>query len=231
MKRNLLKLYARVPRWIEHLGGHPDNWRLTIVDEQPPLQQLFGEMEEEGMPWPTEIVFRHRNSAKLSENWRRENQEFVNNMARADKLMFHLDEYSSGNDDESPGAYALHDQVMQTIDVPDDYLRETAAGNTKGWQISDPFRGDHVVDAWYLAMWSILSQQLVVSALVAAVDSSDPWASQKAQFAKSLKDDEDRELRPFKRQEKEPTSGLDAFQKLIQPHARGWGAGNYEDES
>lgn len=231
MKKNLVKLYARVPRWIEYLGGHPDNWKLTIFDQDPPIQQLLDEMEEEGMPWPTDTTIRHRNLAALNENWRRENQEFINNLSRANKLIFHLDEYESRDDDESPGAYVLHDQVMQVIDVADAPEREGKATNHKGWEVSDPFRGDHVLDAWYLAMWTIFSQQLVVAPGAAVKNYADPWASQKEDFHRKIKEDEDRELRPWKDREYTPGSDLEAYNKLMRPRSRGWPGGHYGDES
>jgi len=232
MKKNLIKLYSRVPHWIEYLGGSQDNWKLTIVDKDPPLAQLFDEMEEEGMMWPTDITLRHQNMTAMNENWRRENAEYINNAARMNKLLFHLDGYVSHDDDESPGAYALHDQVMQAIDVPDDKDRESGPTRGKGWQVSDPFRGDHVLDAWYLAMWTIFSQQLVVVPGTAiSADPSDPWASQKAAFARAIKADEDRELNPFKHHTREPQSDLEAFKNMVRPRARGWMGGHYPDES
>jgi len=232
MKKNLIKLRTRIPRWIEYLGGDPDNWKLTIVDQDPPLEQFFSELEDEGMPWPTDITQRHRNLRALNENWRRENQEFVNNLARRGKLTFHLEDYQTHDDDESPGAEILHDQVMQTIDVPDNPERDSKATNIKGWQVSDPFRGDHVLDAWYLAMWTIFSQQLiVVPGASMANDSSDPWAAHKEQFKKMLKDREDEELRPVRGDpEYQPKNAVDAFNHLLRPRSGGWGALNYEDE-
>jgi hypothetical protein len=168
----------------------------------------------------------------MNENWRRENAEYINNAARMGKLLFHLDDYETHDDDESPGAYALHDQVMQTIDVPENKDKESGAGRDKGWQVSDPFRGDHVLDAWYLAMWTIFSQQMVVVPGTAiSADPSDPWASQKAALARAMKADEERELNPFKNRTREPMTDVEAFKKMIQPRARGWIGGHYDDES
>lgn len=231
MKRNLIKLRTRVPRWIEYLGGNPDNWALTIVDQDPPLAQTFGEMEDEGMPWPTDITYRHRNAASLNENWRRENQEFINNTAKLDKLLFHLDDFHASDEDEFPGAQVLHDQVMQTMDVAEDAERESRSDTKKGWQVSDPFRGDHVLDAWYLAMWTIFSQQLLVIPTITKLDNGDPWQAQKEQFIRQLKDDEDRELRPWKPRGKEPSSPSEAFSNLIRPKWSGFAPGHYSDES
>jgi hypothetical protein len=197
MHRNLYNLRDRTPKWIRKLGGDPDNWVLTITDKDPLLDPIFNEMEEKGLPWPTEVVIRHKNVPQLHENWRRENQEFVNNMAAHNKLFFHdYQDWADVDDNESPGAYQIHDQVMNCVDVADDPDRESKASNLKGWEVSDPWRGDHVLDAWYLAIWTICSQQLLVHSLGTdhTYDDKDPWTRQKVAFAKQFQDQERREL-------------------------------------
>ena len=143
MKRNLVRLRARVPLWIAKLGGNTENWALTITDIDPPLYGAFEELEEESLEWPTEVVMRHRNVSSMGDNWRRELQEFVNGMARRNRLIFHMYDEQSLVDDESPGAYILHDQVQQTVDKPDDPDKESRGGSDKGWMVADPMRGDH----------------------------------------------------------------------------------------
>lgn len=211
MKKNLIRLRARVPRWIEALGGNADNWAMTITDQDPMLEPVFAEMEEEGQPWPTDIVKRHRNMPKLQENWRRENQEFVNNMARHNHMFFHLYDVPIPEDDESSGAYLIHDQVRQCIDVAEDPERESKSDNKKGWQVSDPFRGDHVLDAWYFAVWLICSQQIRVTKSSAASTSTDPWAAEKQQFEDAFAAQEAKELGI----RKGPSSAEEAWKKLL----------------
>jgi hypothetical protein len=212
MKRNLTRLRARVPKWIEAIGGNAENWKMTITDQDPMLEPIFAEMEDEGQPWPTDIVKRHRNMPKLDENWRRENQEFINNMARSNNMWFHLYDVPLNAEDESPGAYLLHDQVQQCIDVAEDPERESKSNQLKGWQVSDPFRGDHVLDAWYFAVWLICSQQIRVPKIVAKRSSSDPWAMQKEQFENDLSDREDRELG---RSGRRPKTAEEAWKRLV----------------
>ena len=234
MKRNLIKLRARVPGWINTLGGNPENWKLTITDRDPQLTQTFVELEEEGQPWRTDIVVRHTNNAKMQDNWRRECQEFVNNLARKDELIFHIYDlpYGQMDDDESSGAFILHDQVMTCADVPENSERESKADNSKGWQTSDPFRGDHVLDAWYFAMWTIYSQQLLVPKGLAAVSSKDPWADQKAAAAYSFDKQEREELSGYRKRTKGESSG-ELFEKYFgyrQPGSM-MGGGYYPDDS
>lgn len=217
MKKNLIRLRARVPRWIRAVGGDPDRWVMTIVDQDPPLDPVFYEMEEEGQPWPTEITKRHKNMVQLQENWRRENQEFVNNMARHNNLWFHLFDVDYPEEDESPGAYVLHDQVRQCQDVASDPDRESRSDNKKGWQVSDPTRGDHVLDAWYLAVWLVCSQQIRMPKTKATRTNEDPWGPEREAFEKRLAEQEKRELGMGRRGRvmPEPRTALEAWQQLI----------------
>jgi len=235
MKRNLLRLRARVPRWIEAVGGNSDNWTMTITDQDPMLDPIFVEMEDEGQPWHTDIVKRHKNIASMNENWRRENAEFINNMARHNNMLFHSMDLPFTEDDESPGAYLIHDQVLQCVDVPESPDRESKSGNTKGWAVSDPFRGDHVLDAWYLAIWLVASQQLNVSKQLRVKDSSDPWATQKAQFEQNMRRNEDRELGIHGSGASNRTnSAQEAWNRILRKREQGGGGsfgGHYGNEA
>jgi hypothetical protein len=198
MKRNLARLRARVPNWIHSLGGEPSSWMLTITDVDPPLYGAFEELEEEGLLWPTEITTRHKNVLKAGDNWRKENQEFVNGIAKLNKLIFHLRDDMEYNEDEYPGGYSIHDQVMQVVDKPEDPDKEGRASNDKGWQVSDPWRGDHVLDAWYYTVWAIFTQQVgMPQSHNRRIDSADPWAEQKAAFEYSRERTEQRELNGY----------------------------------
>jgi hypothetical protein len=230
MKRNLIRLRSRVPRWIEALGGDPDRWTITITDQDPMLEPVFVEMEDEGQPWPTDISKRHRNMAKLQENWRRENQEYINNMARHNHMWFHLYDVPVPEEDESSGAYLLHDQVRQTMDVAPDPERESKADQNKGWQVSDPFRGDHVLDAWYFAVWLVCSQQVnVPKQKLSRTANSDPWAYEKEQFEAQMAAREAKEL-GLKRK---PKDAQEAWQRLLRGGRGGGGSfgGHYGNEA
>jgi hypothetical protein len=189
-------------------------------------------LEEEGVRWLTDITFRHHNVVKLNDNWRRETQEFVNNMARVDRLLFHdLDIVAP--EGEVPGACQLHNQVMQTIDVAEDRERESKSDNTKGWLVSDPWRGDHLLDAWFFCMWTILSQELrVPEGRAIGANASDPWADQKHAFNVAHKRREDKELRGYYESDGgvEPRNAVEAYQKLLQKdHGAPEKDWNYDD--
>jgi len=232
MKRNLIRLRAAVPKWIGALGGNPSHWLLTVTDIDPPLYGAFEELDEEGLMWPTEITTRHRNVARSEDNWRRENQEFVNNIARKDRLLFHLRDDTMIADDESPGGYAIHDQVMQTVDKPDDAGKENRAGSDKGWQIADPWRGDHVLDAWYFCMWAIFVQELRIPDAIGKgdFDRSDPWASQKAAFNYNISKIEQDELRGHVTK-RDPSELFEDHFGHKGPSSPLYVRGNYQDES
>ena len=222
MKKNLKTLRARVPGWITAVGGDPGRWTMTITDQDPMLDPIFIEMEDEGLYWPTDVVKRHKNMAALNENWRRENQEFVNNMAKNNNMWFHHYDVAVPAEDESSGGYLLHDQVMSCEDVADDNDREGKAGSHKGWMVSDPNRADHVLDAWYLAMWLLTSHQINMPKQAVSLDSSDPWAVEKAQFEDRMAKNEAQELGVYgSHPGREPQSAQEAFQRLVNRREKG----------
>jgi len=196
MHVNLKILRKNVPQWILGLGGDPNEWRLTITDRDPQLDGIFEEFREQGLPWPTDLVVRHRNNAQLLDNWRRETQEWVNNMGVRGKLIFHEATQGSDHYDIIPGAALLHDQVINCTDEPENAERESKSDNRKGWKVTDPWRGDHVLDAWYFTMWTVLSNQLVAELrLPDNVQKDDPWSEQKAAFQFAIAKSEMQELR------------------------------------
>lgn len=212
IQKNLVRLRQKVPLWIKKLGGNPSNWTLTIADVDPPIQGTLQDLEDRGMKWPTDVVFRHRNNIRYMQNWRRETQEFVNNMARKNKLIFHQSDEYNMDPDEAPGAALLHDQVRNTLDVEPNPEAESKSDHKKGWQINDPWRGDHVVDAWYMCMWAIFSNQFEVAEKTERLDEEDPWADQKAAFDYALAARENQELTGF-RDRREVPNNRELFQQ------------------
>jgi hypothetical protein len=194
MQKNLVKLHRHVPIWIRKLGGDPQNWKATITDRDPLLDGIFDVLADEGMPWPHDIILRHKNNTKMLENWRRETQEWTNNLAKRRKLMFHLSDEISMDDDQYPGASLLHDQVLNAQDIPENPDRESKADGSKGWVITDAWRSDHVVDAWYFTMWVILSGQILALERSDTAKQDDPWAEAKAAAAYTFAKNEQDEL-------------------------------------
>jgi hypothetical protein len=180
MYKNLVKLRREVPRWIKQLGGDPNNWKGTITDRDPLLDGIFEEISEQGLPWPHDITLRHLNNVKLMENWRRETQEWVNNLARKNRIRFHICEDYTVDQDQYPGAALLHDQMMNAMDVPENQERESKADAKKGWVITDPWRQDHVVDAAYFTLWMIVSGQILPLERKEIAEKDDPWAEARA---------------------------------------------------
>jgi intein/homing endonuclease len=194
MQKNLVKLYKEVPIWIAKLGGDPQYWTTTITDRDPLLDGTFDELADEGIKWPHDILLRHHNNIKLMENWRRETQEWVNNIAKKHKLLFHLHDDFLLDQDQYPGASLLHDQMMNAMDVMDNPEKESKAGESKGWVITDAWRKDHVCDAAYFTMWVILSGQIQPRAEKEVMAETDPWAESKAAFEYTFAKDEQQEL-------------------------------------
>lgn len=229
MKANLIKLHESVPVWIRKLGGNPNQWKLTITDRDPMLTGTFDELDADGYTWATDITLRHLNNAKLNENWRRELQEQVNTWSKTAKLLFHnTDEYSA-EDDVFPGAALLHDQFQNCMDVPPNPDKESKADSNKGWQIYDPWRGDHVMDAAYFALWTVHSGQIEI-AQKKEEKTVDPWEEQKNAFKYQHAKAEQAELRGGQVPRAEQVKFEDFFGRPgpQDPFLRG---GHYSDES
>lgn len=148
MKAKLVDLRSDIMRKIKMLGGNPDSWVLTIFDTDPPLNNELSELESEGMPWPTEVTWKHRNSRSKyhKEDWRSEVYEYINELALQNRLVFDVEH-----------CYLLHDQFMRALNNPLPSNVDDTRNQGKGWIVNDPWRGDHVLDAAVFSVWTILS--------------------------------------------------------------------------
>jgi hypothetical protein len=183
MKSKMQELRDMVPGWIRQAGGTPDRWRLTIFDVDPPLLNELDEFEDAGEEWPTDVTFRIKDKKGRwnQENWRRETYEFLNNLAqpRETNILF-----------DTINCDFLHDQMVRAQARPgDDEMRQ------KGWIIKDPIRGDHVPDAFIMALFTILSGQMVLPD--AGFKQDDPYADSRKAFEFRLRVDENKELSGF----------------------------------
>lgn len=151
IRTNMEILKKEVPIWIRACGGLPEDWRLTIFDQDPPVHNTLIEMESEAKPWPTDVTFRHDNKkvGGLSEDWRKDTTTFLNEMAKRGNLIF----------DEEDGAQ-LHDECMRVENVPPPPGTDGSSGRSKGWKISGSWRQDHILDGLMFGMWTILSKQI-----------------------------------------------------------------------
>jgi hypothetical protein len=81
----------------------------------------------------------------------------------------------------------LHDQLVRAqMRYGDKDMKQ------KGWVIQDALRGDHVADAFIMALFTILSGQLELPDRTFTVE--DPYAEAKKAFDYALARDEAREL-------------------------------------
>ena len=144
IKANLITLNKDVPPNIQLMGGDPERWQLTIFDADPPVQGILQEMAEEHRPWKSEETYRPKNLKDLT-NWREETMEWINDMAKQNRILF-----------DAKNCDVLHDQIRDALIDP----RGSGNQNGKGWIIKDMFRGDHVVDAWLMACYAIWSGHL-----------------------------------------------------------------------
>ena len=151
IRANLIDLNYKVGPVIFNMGGNADNWQLTIFDADPPVQGILDELKEENKAWRTEETYRPKNMKDLT-NWREETMEWINGMAQKGRFFFDAKECDM-----------LHDQIREALIQPRDTNRESALQNTKGWIVKDLWRGDHVMDAWLMACYCIMTGQLSLS--------------------------------------------------------------------
>src|SRR5258706_991282 len=142
IKANMVEINRNLPAIIAGKGGTAENWQLTIFDADPPIQGTLLEMIEERKPWKTDETYRPKNLKDYT-NWREETMEWINHMAGRGFLIF---------DKECD---LLHDQLRDALIKPPDVQKERQAGNDKGWIVKDPWRGDHVMDAFLMACFCI----------------------------------------------------------------------------
>jgi len=136
--------------------------------------------------------------------------------------------------DQYPGASLLHDQVLNAMDVPENQDRESKSDAKKGWVVTDAWRADHVVDAWYFTMWMVLSGQLRPNESRDTAESDDPWAEAKASAAYSFAKSEQEELSGGKGVNSNQKVKFEDYFGRPRPAELGvpmGGPGHYDDES
>jgi hypothetical protein len=172
---------------LRKLGANPDYLRLTIFDTDPPLTNELRELEQEGKPWITPFTFKHRNlrSRHMQENWRKETYEFVNELAAQGRIIF-----------DAETCYLLHDDLMRVQRKATNENLDVDRGFGKGWDVSNPWRKDHVLDAFILAMWTIMTGQ--VKTVKEAPADEVPFGDAKKAFRYAFSSRERQELAGFK---------------------------------
>ncbi len=147
IKANLVHANQVVGPTIRVLGGDADRWAYTIFDADPIINGQLYEMEDENREWKTEYTWRPKNKSEYS-NWREETCLWLNELAKDGNLIFSIDKCDM-----------LHEQLREAL------IRETpegasGLGTKKGWVINDPWRGDHVPDAFLMAAWVIFNDSI-----------------------------------------------------------------------
>lgn len=141
-KAKMIEINATLPGIISGMGGSAENWILTIFDADPPVQDTLQEMKDEYRAWKTDETYRPKNLKDYT-NWREETIDWINQQTGKMQLIF---------DKECD---LLHDQLLEALILPQDTTKEKQNQNSKGWIVNDPWRGDHVMDAWLMAMFCI----------------------------------------------------------------------------
>ena len=161
------------------------------------------EFEDQGKKWPTEVTWRPKNITGRfnQENWRSDTYEFINSLAMSEDINLAFDlEYCD----------LLHDQLMRAQIAPVARVRDIGQGTAKGWIIKDPWREDHVLDSFTLAMFAILTGQVIIPEAKPLPKS--PWEDAKASFDYRRAKEEQREMTGFLRKH-EYVKDEDMFEK------------------
>ena len=184
MKANMMKLRKTAPYIIENVGGHKENFKLTIFDNHPQIEGILAEMAVENAEWPTNVTYMHRNKAAFNDNWRDETTSWINEMARKDMLIF---------DDECD---QLLWQVIECLNKPMVTPKDTKSPTDKGWVVRDKWREDHVLDAWMLSMWSIMIDDVILPSTETEVKKG--WDDHKSAWEYRIARDDEELLRGYK---------------------------------
>lgn len=202
MKYHMDVLRNSVPNWIKQLGGMDNAWRLTIFDVDPNILPELNEFELENRPWPTEITFRPKRQ-KGTEQWRPEVYEYINSLAAPanPQLIFDMQH-----------CQLLHDQLMMVQNKPENPDRDGMQPNSKMWVVNDPWRGDHVLDAFVMALWTIFSNQLRTDVQIERPH-QDPWREHQAVFDYQRRIQEKKELSGFSTKEERKSFNVDKIFK------------------
>jgi hypothetical protein len=161
IKANAIELNQRVPSYIRLAGGRAEDWQLTIFDADPPINNILDEMAEEYRPWKSDITYRTKNRKDFT-NWREETYMYINQMAKQGLLVF---------DEER--ADQLHDQLMEALRKSPPEGKDSKATLDKGWVVRDPWRGDHVLDAFVMAIWCLYMK--MITPPIENQDPGDPY--------------------------------------------------------
>lgn len=168
IKSNLIRLNDSIPSFLRLRGGMSDNWCLTIFDADPPIHGQLLDLEKENRPWRTEYTLRPKNVPEYF-NWREETCMWINELAKEGRLIFAAEDCD-----------LLFDQLKEALIRPKNDEVENAPTNRKGWIVKDRWRGDHVMDAFLLAMFTIYNNQLDVEVSKPVVQ--DPFELAKKAF-------------------------------------------------
>lgn len=68
----------------------------------------------------------------------------------------------------------LHDECMRVENVSSNPLTDSGGGKNKGWKIAGSWRKDHILDAFIMAMWTIMIRQLSHDKTADRFESLDP---------------------------------------------------------
>jgi len=221
IKANMIKINQSMGAIIRTLGGKSENWDFTIFDADPPIFGQLQEMEDENREWATEYTFRPKNVKEFS-NWREETCLWANEMGKENDLIFNIDR-----------ADLLFEQLQEAMIRPVPDGSEKHSATKKGWIINDQWRGDHVPDAWLMAMWTVYNGNLIIPSQTLKPGDAFEESRRALQYQRLVREKD--ELSGFGHQDQHSTDD-EMFEKVFgrprgKPRMFTGVRGHYQDES
>lgn len=217
IKANMIELNNMMPAVIRVAGGLEENWKLTIFDVDPKVNYQLLELTNEGRPWKTEVAFRPKGNADY--NWREETCLWLNEMAKAGRIIF-----QAGICD------LIHEDYKEALIKPVSRDTDNMPSKNKLWVMPDQsYRRDHVADALLMALWTIYSNNLIKHAELTKPHSVLEEQKRAFEFRRMLEEKKELGMKP---------SHEDRLFEEIFGRGRGYdtfiplgGAGYFSDES
>lgn len=186
IKKNLMDLQVLMKKWRYEMGN--PHYVLTIMDTHPLPYNILLELENEGRPWPTPVTYKPLpKTYHTIGGWRAEATEYVNELAKSDRLWF-----------DSAHCDLIHDQCLNLLSKQEKALDSDSTSyiSKKGWKIADGgMRGDHVLDAWFFAMFTIMTSQ--VKPPEAPIPTVSPFEAAHNEFQQGMLRNERKDLSGF----------------------------------
>lgn len=178
IKSHLIKVNHEINGKLMAARIPGEKWTMTIFDTDPKIDAELEAMKRENKPWKTPITFKPKNEKDLM-NWRDETCQFLNQLAKEDRIVF------------CSATELLMEDMMEVQAVPDNPQNDYSSRTRKGWLVSNKWRGDHVLDALLLATWTIYQSMIIPGEQRKTEDNLWEYLEKESEFARKKQEIEE----------------------------------------